>query len=81
MSRPVAITILLILGSLFLAVAWWGWSDINAWHSAINQCQTPVLIDQSSFWMFGMAAIALLPMLGFKQQQPERSARASNSGA
>jgi hypothetical protein len=64
MSRPVALAVLGVLGLLFLGAAWWGWSDIRAWRTAVAACTTPLVIDQAAFWMLGMAAIALLPLLG-----------------
>ncbi|WFE76679.1 hypothetical protein [Roseinatronobacter sp. S2] len=64
MSRPVAIGILCGFAALFLAAAWWGWSDFRALRLGIAACITPLTVDQTSFWMIGMAAIAVLPFLG-----------------
>lgn len=64
MSRPLALGILSVFAALFLAAAWWGWTDLRAWRSAMAACTTPLVIKQSSFWMMGMAAIAVLPLLG-----------------
>ncbi|TVR91518.1 MAG: hypothetical protein EA428_05575 [Spirochaetaceae bacterium] len=64
MNRSVAIAVLGVFGLLFLGAAWWGWSDFRAWRTAVAACTTPLVIDQTSFWMMGMASIALLPLLG-----------------
>ncbi len=64
MSRPLALGVLGVFAILFLAAAWWGWSDLRGWRAAMATCTTPLVIEQSSFWMMGMAAIAVLPLLG-----------------
>lgn len=64
MSRALALGILSLFAALFVAAAWWGWSDLRAWRTAMAVCATPLMIEQSSFWMMGMAAIAVLPLLG-----------------
>lgn len=64
MSRPLALGVLGVFAVLFLAAAWWGWSDLRGWRAAMATCTTPLVIEQSSFWMMGMAAIAVLPLLG-----------------
>lgn len=64
MSRPVAIGVLCVLAAVFLGAGWWGWSDFRALHLGIAACTTPLTVDQTSFWMIGMAAIAVLPLLG-----------------
>ena len=45
MIRPVALGVLGIFAVLFLAAAWWGWSDLGGWRTAIATCTTPLIID------------------------------------
>ncbi|MDD7972872.1 hypothetical protein [Roseinatronobacter alkalisoli] len=63
MSRSVAIGGLCIFALLFLWAAWWGWTDFRALRLEIAGCTTPLTVDQTSFWMMGMAGIAVLPFL------------------
>ncbi|MFN3700757.1 MAG: hypothetical protein ACK4VI_04450 [Alphaproteobacteria bacterium] len=64
MSRTFALGILWVFAGLFLAAAWWGLSDLRNWQSELEAGITPLVIDQSSFWMIGMAAAVILPFLG-----------------
>lgn len=64
MSRSVGLIVLVGFAILFISAALWGASDIRFWHAEIAAGSSPLVIDQSSFWMTGMAAITLLPFLG-----------------
>lgn len=63
MKKPLAILVLGCFALLFLAAAWWGLSDVRSVHAKIENCISPLIVDQGSFWMMGSAAIAVLPFL------------------
>ena len=74
MNRLVALSIVGLFAAGGAWSAWLGLSDLIGWRQDIANCAPVLALDNSSFWLIGFCALALLVLLGFSSSEKVHAA-------